>query len=80
MDLQFFDSTYRTTPPWDFGEPQPALIPVMPRQVREDELRGLFAPEHGWSILALRPAAYRTRSPRGEVPAAACRGRAVVAE
>jgi len=49
-------------------------MPNAPRQVREDELRTLFAPEHGWRVLALRPAKFLIRSPRGnEVPAiAAC--------
>jgi SAM-dependent methyltransferase len=44
-----------------------------PRPVREGELRERFAPEHGWRILALRPAQILTRSVRGSVPAiAAC--------
>ena len=42
-----------------------------PREVREEELRGLFAPEHGWRILVLRPAHFVTRSARGNVPAVA---------
>lgn len=48
-------------------------MPNAPREVREEELRGLFAPERGWRILALRPAHFVTRSTRGDVPAvAAC--------
>lgn len=45
--------------------------PDAPRQVREDELRALFAPERGWRILALRAARFQTRSPLGRVPAVA---------
>jgi hypothetical protein len=49
-------------------------IPSAPRQVLESELRALFAPEHGWRVLALRPARFLIRSARGnDVPAvAAC--------
>ncbi len=49
-------------------------FPNAPRQVRESELRALFAADHGWRILALRPARFLIRSARGnEVPAvAAC--------
>jgi SAM-dependent methyltransferase len=48
-------------------------IPNAPRQVRESELQERFAPEHGWRILALRPARFLIRSARGDVPAvAAC--------
>lgn len=48
-------------------------MPNAPREVREDELRTLFAPDKGWRILALRPAHFVTRSTRGDVPAtAAC--------
>jgi SAM-dependent methyltransferase len=49
-------------------------MPNAPRQVAEDELRTLFAPEHGWRVLALRPARFLIRSARGtDVPAvAAC--------
>ena len=46
-------------------------FPNAPRQVREGELRVLFAPEHGWRMLALRPARFLTRSARNEVPASA---------
>ena len=47
--------------------------PNTPREVREDELRTLFAPERGWRALTLRPAQFITRSPRGDLPAvAAC--------
>ena len=42
-----------------------------PREVRESELRALFDPDHGWRILALRPARFLTRSARGDVPALA---------
>jgi cyclopropane fatty-acyl-phospholipid synthase-like methyltransferase len=53
-------------------------FPNAPRQVREDELRTLFAAEQVWHILALRPAHFQTRSPLGEVPAiAACVQRVV---
>jgi len=37
-------------------------IPNAPRQVREAELRALFTPEHGWRVLALRPARLLIRS------------------
>jgi SAM-dependent methyltransferase len=49
-------------------------IPNAPRGVSESELRALFAPEHGWRVLALRPARFLIRSARGsDVPAiAAC--------
>lgn len=49
-------------------------IPNAPRQVLESELQALFAPEHGWRVLALRPARFLVRSTRGnDVPAlAAC--------
>jgi SAM-dependent methyltransferase len=49
-------------------------IPNAPRQVLESELRALFAPEHGWRVLALRPARFLIRSARSnDVPAvAAC--------
>jgi SAM-dependent methyltransferase len=49
-------------------------MPNAPRQIREDELRTLFTPEHGWRVLALRPARFLIRSARGsDVPAvAAC--------
>jgi len=49
-------------------------IPNAPRQVLESELRTLFAPEHGWRVLALRPARFLIRSARrNDVPAiAAC--------
>jgi SAM-dependent methyltransferase len=49
-------------------------MPNAPRQVREDELRTLFALEHSWRVLALRPARILIRSARGsDVPAvAAC--------
>jgi SAM-dependent methyltransferase len=48
-------------------------IPNAPREVRDGELRTLFAPEHGWRVLALRPARFLTRSGRNDVPAiAAC--------
>jgi hypothetical protein len=49
-------------------------IPNAPRQVLENELRTLFAPERGWRVLALRPARFLIRSARSnEVPAiAAC--------
>lgn len=47
-------------------------MPNAPCQVREDELRTLFAPEHGWRVLALRPARFLIRSARGsDVPAVA---------
>lgn len=35
--------------------------PDVPRQVTEDELRSRFAPEHGWTIRALRPAGFATQ-------------------
>jgi SAM-dependent methyltransferase len=49
-------------------------IPNAPRQVSDSELRALFAPEHGWRVLALRPARFLIRSARSnDVPAvAAC--------
>jgi len=48
-------------------------MPNAPREVREEELRALFAAEQGWRILTLRPAHFITRSARGNVPAiAAC--------
>jgi SAM-dependent methyltransferase len=49
-------------------------MPNAPRQVREEELRTLFAAEHGWRLWALRPARFLIRSARGsDVPAvAAC--------
>ena len=49
-------------------------IPNAPRQVTESEVRARFTPEHGWRILALRPARFVIRSARGnDVPAvAAC--------
>jgi hypothetical protein len=37
-------------------------LPNAPRQVREAELRALFTPEHGWRVLALRPARLLIRS------------------
>jgi SAM-dependent methyltransferase len=44
-----------------------------PRQVREDELRALFAPKQGWRVLALHPARFEVRVAAGGVPAiAAC--------
>jgi SAM-dependent methyltransferase len=44
-----------------------------PRQVREDELRTLFAPKQGWRILALHPARFEVRVAAGGVPSiAAC--------
>jgi hypothetical protein len=47
-------------------------MPNAPRQVRDAELRALFAPEHGWRVLALRPARFLIRSARGnDVPAVA---------
>lgn len=47
--------------------------PNAPRQVRESEVRERFTTERGWRILALRPARFVTRSPRGDIPAvAAC--------
>jgi SAM-dependent methyltransferase len=47
-------------------------VPNAPRQVREDELKRLFALEHGWRVLALRPARFLIRSTRGnQVPAVA---------
>ena len=47
--------------------------PNSPREVRQGELRALFAPERGWRVLVLRTARIHTRSPLGEVPAtAAC--------
>ena len=39
-----------------------SLIPNALRQVREAELRALFTPEHGWRVLALRPARLLIRS------------------
>lgn len=55
-------------------------FPNAPREVREDELRTLFAPERGWRNLALRSAHFVTRSTRGDVPAiAACVERVVQA-
>jgi len=55
-------------------------MPNAPKQVTESELRARFAPEHGWRILALRPARFVIRSARGnEVPAvAACIERVAV--
>jgi SAM-dependent methyltransferase len=48
-------------------------LPNAPREVREEELRTLFAAEQGWRILTLRPAHFITRSARGNIPAiAAC--------
>ncbi len=48
-------------------------FPNAPRQVSESELRARFAPEYGWRTLALRPARFLTRSPRGDIQAvAAC--------
>jgi hypothetical protein len=49
-------------------------MPNAPREVRENELRALFAPEHGWRVLAIRPARFQVRTARGnDVPAvAAC--------
>jgi SAM-dependent methyltransferase len=56
-------------------------FPNAPRQVREDEVRALFAPEKGWHVLALRPARFVTRSPRGDIPAvAACVERQIEAQ
>ena len=47
-------------------------MPNAPRQVRDDELRALFAPEHGWRVLALHPVRFLIRSARGnDVPAVA---------
>lgn len=52
-------------------------IPQAPRQVRESELRELFAPERGWRILALRPAKFQVlRAPQGVPAIAACIERA----
>jgi SAM-dependent methyltransferase len=48
-------------------------MPNAPRQVSQSELRALFTPEHGWRVLALRPARFLIRSARHDVPAvAAC--------
>jgi SAM-dependent methyltransferase len=48
-------------------------FPNAPRAVSESELQARFAREHGWRIVALRPARFVTRSPRGDIPAvAAC--------
>ena len=47
--------------------------PNSPRAVREEEVRTLFAPQHGWRILALRPARFLVGPARTPVPAlAAC--------
>jgi len=40
-------------------------VPGAPKQIRDDELRSLFSLEHGWRVLALRPAKFLIRSPRG---------------
>lgn len=48
-------------------------VPNAPRQVRDRELRELFAAEHGWRMLALRPAKFIVRAAPQGVPAiAAC--------
>ena len=49
-------------------------VPHAPRQVLEGELRTLFGSDHGWRVLALRPARFLLRLPgRDNVPAvAAC--------
>lgn len=48
-------------------------FPHAPRPVTESELRARFAPEHGWRIVALRPARFLTRWLLGDIPAvAAC--------
>ncbi|MCW5850069.1 MAG: class I SAM-dependent methyltransferase [Anaerolineae bacterium] len=50
-----------------------ARFPNAPRPVRDEELRALFAPEHGWRILALRPARFLVGPACTPVPAvAAC--------
>ena len=55
-----------------------SAVPGAPRAVTEDELRSTFDAEHGWQLLAVRPAKFAVRSPRGnEAPAiAACVERA----
>ncbi len=47
--------------------------PNAPKQVREDELRGLFTVDNGWRILALRPAGFLVNREVGkaQIPAVA---------
>jgi hypothetical protein len=46
-------------------------VPNSPRQVRDSELKELFAPERGWRILALRPAKFIVHMAPQGVPAIA---------
>jgi SAM-dependent methyltransferase len=46
-------------------------FPNAPKQVREEELRGLFSEARGWRTLVLRKAGFKTRSTRGDIPAVA---------
>jgi SAM-dependent methyltransferase len=46
-------------------------VPNAPKQVRDSELKEFFAPEHGWRILAMRPAKFIVRAAPQGVPAIA---------
>ena len=48
-----------------------ALFPNGPKQVREDELRSLFAPEMGWRLVVMRPALFTVGFTPAGIPAVA---------